>query len=55
MLAGEEDTPALQQRIDVPLPGMVPYQGRADAHDVTRCLDLKLPSLKLLEQEIAHD
>jgi hypothetical protein len=55
MLVGEEDTAVLQQCIDVPLLGVVPYQGRADAHDVTRYLNLKFPGLKLLEQERTHD
>lgn len=50
MLAGEEDTAALRQRIDVPLLGVVPYQGQADTHDVARYLDLKFLRLKLLEQ-----
>jgi hypothetical protein len=54
MLVREEDTAALQQRIDVPLLGVVPCQGGADAYDVTRYLDLKLSSLKLLEQERTH-
>ena len=40
MLPGAENTAAWQQRIDVPLPGVVPYQERADAHNVARYLNI---------------
>lgn len=50
-MAGKEDTASLQQRIDVPLPGVLPYRVRADAHGVTMFPYLKLPDMESLEQE----
>jgi hypothetical protein len=45
MLHREADTAASQLRIDVPLPGVVPYLVHAGAHEAAGYPNLKLPGL----------